>query len=143
MHASLPPFLTSLGWIEFLQLNCDVYIPLVRKFYTTITLVPDDASTVRCRMFGIEYQFDIKTLAQVVNLPNAGVVHAPACFDHDRVWNELTGKSQFDYHSAYTSSITDPLLSIVHKLLCLQIFGLKEANKLSSTHLLCLWCIQK
>ena len=62
------------GWNDFLRISEDIYTGLVPVFYSTLSLIDEDNTSLQSIVGSFELQVLPSDIAQITNMPNEGIV---------------------------------------------------------------------
>ncbi|GER43537.1 Tim10/DDP family zinc finger protein [Striga asiatica] len=85
---------------------------------------------------------DNAVMKEVCGFTMAGTRSKAIDFDAKRSWAEISPHTTWDSAGMSNGLIQDLATAIVHRFICYNIFGKKEANKVSEVELFLLWTMR-
>ncbi|WCJ37592.1 hypothetical protein M5689_018713 [Euphorbia peplus] len=133
-------YVETLGWTKFVDLRFTHTKHDIAEFWSTLSFANPGKDRFQFRNANVEYEFGREELHDWFGFPLTGVTMPPD-FDHESVWNALTGLDKFHTSNSPNVLLKDDSLLYFHKYLSLSLFGRAEMSKIHKLDLFVLHCI--
>ncbi|GER50087.1 cytidinediphosphate diacylglycerol synthase 2 [Striga asiatica] len=134
-------YLRVLNLTDYAKIEERSYRTLMLEFYSSFVLA-DGNDFFTCRLKGQELVVDNAVMKAVCGFNFAGTRSKAADFDPLKSWAALSPHTTWDSAGMSNGLIQDLATAVVHRFICYNITGKKEANKVSEGELFLLWAMR-
>ena len=148
---SIKWMINNLGMTHFFSLTSSTYPRLTYEFLSSFKYVhplggPHTQDTIKFRMFGQNYTYSQDQMANIFQFPHGDGFACEAPLESDwqsdgfGFWHQLTGKTTTTWEGLRATTIHNPAIRYLHRILTNTIFGRENTTNVNSKELFLMQC---